>query len=101
MSLLAYEGVDHRCGNGEAAHDIVVQDDSTAAGDRAQRQLFVTRNTKLAHEVDIQRHAELARDFCSHRHPAAWQGQHQDVVPAGVCRQLRGQSAPRICAIAE
>ena len=66
----------------ERAHQRVVEHDLglVAVGDGADRELRLPRRADLAHEGDVERGCERARDLGRHRHAAARQGEHEGVL---------------------
>jgi hypothetical protein len=80
---------------------LVVHHDDVAGGDRAHGQLLVARRAELADEEDVERRAQFPGHLVGDRHAAARQGQHDDVVEAGVVGELPGQEPPGLRPIPE
>ncbi len=59
---------------------LLVEHAHSAAGDRAERELFMAGQTELAHDVDVQRDAELAGHLIRHRYAAPRQTKHHDIL---------------------
>jgi hypothetical protein len=99
--LARHDRVDFMFRNSETAHDFIVQNADTAGCDRAHCQLLVPRNAQLAHQKNIERRAERTSQLKSDGHPAARQGQDENIRPIGVSRQLLRELAAGIGAIAK
>ena len=85
------DGLDHFVVDSELLDEVGVQDPDLAACDRAHRQLFVSRDSKLAHDEDVERGPEPLGDLEGDRHPASGEREHQDVWTAGQPLEPLGQ----------
>src|SRR5258706_397244 len=72
-----------------------------ATGDRAHRELLMSRNPELAHHEHVQRRVQRGGYLIGHRHPAPRQTQHHDIVTAPVMLQKTGQHSAGVAAITE
>ena len=63
-------------------HDRLVDHPHPALADGAEGQFGLKWHTKLAHHKNIQRCSQRLGDFEGHRHPAARQPQHDNVLAA-------------------
>ncbi|MCY1460056.1 hypothetical protein D9M71_775780 [compost metagenome] len=71
-------------------HHVLVQHPHATAGDGAHGQLRIRRHAELAHQHQVQAHGQFGGDFIGDRHPAARQGEDDDVGAAAVgLQQLR------------
>ena len=77
----------------DVALDTLAQDAHAAAGDRAHRELRMTRNAELADEEHVERRMQRFRDFESDRDTAARKSQHDDIVTVDVLGQRLGELA--------
>ncbi len=66
----------------EAAHQVLVDHQATAAGERAHRELFPVRHAELANQEDVERRPQRRRDLPADRHAAARQPENQQVISA-------------------
>jgi hypothetical protein len=59
------------------------------------------RHAQLAHEEHVKRGSERLGDLVRNRHAAAWQPEHDDVVPVGVVRERGGETTSGVVAVGE
>jgi hypothetical protein len=78
-----------------------VEDADAARGDRSERVLLVAGHAELAHEEDVERSLQRARDLVRDGHPAARQGEYDDVVASCVVAQALRKQPPGVRAIPE
>ena len=66
--------LDQRMGNAEVANQILAEHFDATCGDRAHRELGMTRHAEFADEEDVQRRLQPRRHFARHRNTASWEG---------------------------
>ena len=85
----------------QSPQDVVIDDQTAAAGQCAEGELLVSRNAELPHDERVQWRFERQRHLVGDRQTAAGQAQDHDVRPAAVARQQRRQYAARLAAVFE
>ena len=85
----------------EAADDVLVEDQSPAAGDRPHGHLLVAGDPELADQEHAEGRAERGRDLVGHRHPAPGLPEDDDVGAAPVPLQEPGQDPAGPSPVAE
>ena len=61
----------------------------------------MSRNAELAHDQDVERSAQRARDLVAHHDAAARQREHDHVGPTRVGAQTLGEHAPGVGSVSE
>jgi hypothetical protein len=93
--------IDHGIWNPQRLDNLFIKHAHAARGDRAHRELFVTRHSQLPDEKDIEGHAQRLGDLVSDWHTSARQREHDHVRSIGVGTQLLREFAAGITAIAK
>ena len=88
-----------RLGDLELVDDRAVEHEYAARSDRSHRQFLVPWQAQLAHDEDVQGHAETGGDLVGDRNPTARNGQHDYVTPARILLERGGEHAPGMSAI--
>lgn len=94
-------GFESRTGDAEGAHDVMVNDLHTAAGDGAHGELRVAGDAELADDEDIERGVEFAGDLRGHGDAAAREGKHENVRAVCMLHERGGEKAAGVRAVAE
>ena len=69
--------------------------------DRADRELFKSRNAEFADNENVERDAKRSRDFVSDWNAAARKAEHDHVVASGIFRKLHAEQSSGFRAIWE
>src|SRR6267142_3821962 len=94
-------GIDYLIGNVQSSDDLLVHDSHTAGGNRSHGQLLLLRQSKLAHEEDIQGSIKSPGHLKCHRNATSRQGEHNYIAAIGVLLELFGQQAARFGSISK
>jgi hypothetical protein len=85
----------------QRAHDVVVDHDAPAGGQRSHRELRVAGRAQLAHDERVEGSAEGRGHFPCHRDTAACQAQHDDVISSVVGGEQVRQHPTGLAAVTE
>jgi lipooligosaccharide transport system ATP-binding protein len=85
----------------ELANDRVVDHTHAAARDRSEGELLLSRCGELAHDEHVERCTETLRELERHRHTAARQTEHDEVVAATIVAQPLGERAAGLGSVTE
>ena len=88
-------------GDPERGDDIVVHDPRAVARDGSERELLPARRPELAHEIDVERDAELAGELESDHHAAAGQREDEHVTPVRIRREGVCEGAAGVATVPE
>jgi hypothetical protein len=80
-------------------NNVFIKNANIAAGNGAHGQFFMSGNTQLTHQKDIQSHIKPLSYLEGDRHAATGQAEDGHIGPVGEARQFFGQRPPRLCAI--
>ena len=85
----------------ESANDVVIDNDASAASQRAHRELLVARCSELAHHERVQRRAECGCDLPRDGYPPSSQAENDDVVLPPVGHQQLCEYPSCLAAVSE
>ena len=83
----------------QRAQYVVVDDDTSTAGQRAHRKLFVAGGPEFAHDERVHRNTKGRRHFPRDGNAAACEAQDDDALAATVCAEQIGQDAAGFTAV--
>ena len=93
------DSVENQLGIRQRPDDVVVHDSHVTRGDGSHGQFLVARYTQFSNNKNIQRNADAASNLKGHRHPAAWESEHNDIVATRIMRQFLRELPTSIRAI--